>query len=183
MSGMGYGLDSAVGSHMLRSGMDEIAIRPLGPDDADAAAALITRAFSAQPVLLDPPPSALRLTGADVLAGLRAGGGAGAVAGGVLVGAVLWAEEAGGLYVSRLSVTPERRGQGIASRLLEAAEDVAQASGLPRLHLGTRLALQANRRLFARCGFREIAFHAHPGYAAPTWVEMEKRLGQAAAVA
>jgi hypothetical protein len=36
--------------------------------------------------------------------------------------------------------------------------------------------LTGNRRLFAACGFVEIARHAHPGYAAPTWVEMEKRL-------
>jgi hypothetical protein len=45
------------------------------------------------------------------------------------------------------------------------------------MHLGTRLALEGNRRLFARFGFQEVARHAHPGYAAPTWVEMEKRLG------
>jgi hypothetical protein len=52
---------------------------------------------------------------------------------------------------------------------------------MPRLHLGTRLVLADNRRLFASCGFVEIARHAHPGYAAPTWVEMEKRLEPAGA--
>jgi penicillin-binding protein 2 len=36
--------------------------------------------------------------------------------------------------------------------------------------------LADNRRLFARCGFVETAQHAHPGYAQPTFVDMEKRL-------
>lgn len=161
---------------MLPCSMDSIAIRPLVPDDADAVAALITRAFAAQPVRVDPPASALRVTGADVRAALQDGGGAGAFTATLLTGAVLWAEKDGGLYVSRLSVAPEMRGRGIAPRLLAAAEDAAWAMGLPRLHLGTRLALEGNRRLFVRFGFREVAFHAHPGYAAPTWVAMEKLL-------
>ena len=161
---------------MLPCSMDPIAIRALRPDDAEATAALITRAFAVQPVPVDPPPSALRIKGADVRAALREGGGAGALSGGVLVGAVLWAEKDGGLYVSRLSVAPEMRRRGIAQQLLAAAEDAARTMGLSRLRLGTRLALNGNRRLFARCGFQEIAFHAHPGYPAPTWVEMEKRV-------
>jgi hypothetical protein len=44
------------------------------------------------------------------------------------------------------------------------------------VYLGTRLVLTDNRLLFASCGFVEVALHAHPGYAAPTSVEMEKRL-------
>ena len=156
--------------------MDGLTIRDLTALDADAVAALITRAFAAQPVQVDPAPSALRVTGSHVLAVLKEGGGAGAEAGGMLAGAVLWEEKDGGLYVSRLSVAPEWRGRGIAVRLLAAAEEAARGKGLPRLHLGTRLALEGNRRLFARFGFREVAFHAHPGYASPTWVEMEKRI-------
>jgi hypothetical protein len=42
--------------------------------------------------------------------------------------------------------------------------------------LSTRLVLADNRRLFAGCGFVEIAQHAHPGYDHPTFVEAEKRL-------
>jgi hypothetical protein len=50
------------------------------------------------------------------------------------------------------------------------------SSGVERMSLGTRLALPSNRALFAGRGFREIAYHAHPGYPSPTWREMEKRL-------
>jgi hypothetical protein len=38
------------------------------------------------------------------------------------------------------------------------------------------VALTDNRRPFAACGFRETALPAHPGHAAPTYVDMEKPL-------
>jgi hypothetical protein len=55
-------------------------------------------------------------------------------------------------------------------------ESAARAIGQVRLHLGTRLVLLDNRRLFASCGFVEVSQQAHPGYTEPTWVVMEKRL-------
>jgi ribosomal protein S18 acetylase RimI-like enzyme len=146
------------------------------PADCRAVAALIRVAFAAQPVLTDPPPSALRETAATVAAHLAAGGGAVACAAGKIVGSVMWGPKDGGLYLQRLAVEPAWRGRGIARALIAATEAAARRAGQPRLHLGTRLALTASRRLFASCGFVEVALHAHPGYAAPTSVEMEKRL-------
>ena len=154
----------------------DVAVRPMTPADCRAVAALIRTAFAAQPVLTDPPPSALRETAASVAAHLAAGGGAVACAGGKIVGGVMWESKDGGLYLQRLAVEPSWRGRGIARALIAATEAAARRAGQPRLHLGTRLVLTANRRLFASCGFVEVALHAHPGYAAPTSVEMEKRL-------
>jgi len=151
-------------------------VRALCAADAAAAAALIRCAFARLSAAVDPPPSALRETEASVAAGIAGGGGAGAEACGVLVGVVLWVETDFSLYVGRLSVRPDWRGRGIARALMAAAEVEARRRGLPRLHLSTRLLLVDNRRLFASCGFREGARHAHPGYAAPTFVDMEKRL-------
>ena len=54
----------------------------------------------------------------------------------------------------------------------------ARSTGLPRLYLSTRLVLLDNRRLFGACGFVETARDAHPGYAEPTFVNMEKRLAE-----
>jgi N-acetylglutamate synthase-like GNAT family acetyltransferase len=76
-------------------------------------------------------------------------------------------------------VAPSWRGRGIAKALLAATETAAQAMGLPRVHLSTRLALLDNRRLFAACGFVETTREAHPGYPEPTFVNMEKRLAAA----
>ena len=149
-------------------------IRAMLPSDADPVAALIRLAFAAIPVPLDPAPSALRETGDGVRAHLASGGGAlvdGPVA------CILWSERDGGLYVGRLAVHPARQGRGLASRLMAAAEAEARRRGLPRLHLGVRLALPGNRRLFARLGFVETRLRTHDGCPAPTWTEAERWLG------
>jgi len=165
-------------------------IRPIEPADAAAAAAaaLIRAAFSAIPEPLDPAPSALRETEASVLAHLAHGGGAVMEQAGVeqagveqagIVACVLWSEQDGGLYLGRLAVAPHCRNWGLAAQLVLAAEAEARRLGLPRLHLGVRLALPGNRRLFARLGFVETTLHAHDGYGHPTWVAAEKWLATA----
>jgi len=153
-------------------------LRPIETRDAPATAALIRTAFAAQSVVTDPLPSALRVTAADVASHLLQSSGAVAEADGSLVGAVLWDEREGGLYFSRLAVAPESRGLGIARALVAAAESAARKADLPRLHLSTRLVLLDNRRLFAACGFVETSREAHPGYAEPTFVNMERRLAE-----
>ena len=95
---------------------------------------------------------------------------------GVLAGSVLWEEKDGGLYVSRVAVAPAWRRRGIGRALVGAAEAAARAMRLPRVYLATRLVLADNRRLFAACGFVETERTAHPGYAEPTSVTMEKIL-------
>jgi predicted N-acetyltransferase YhbS len=156
----------------------EYVLRALRAEDAEAAAALIRTAFAAQGVATDPPASALRETGASVAASLAAQGqgGIGAWIGDTLAGCVIWQVQDRGLYLGRLSVHPAWRGRGIAPALIAGLEAVARARGLARLLLSTRLVLEGNRRLFARCGFVETAQHAHPGYAHPTFVDMEKAL-------
>ena len=151
-------------------------LRPIDLADAAVVAALIRTAFAAQSILTDPPPSALRVTEADVVAHLRSGGGAVAEANGVIVGSALWIEQDSGLYLSRLAVDPAWRGRGIAKALVAAGETAARDMKLPRIHLSTRIPLLDNRRLFAACGFVETTREAHPGYAEPTSMHMEKRL-------
>jgi ribosomal protein S18 acetylase RimI-like enzyme len=150
--------------------------RTLVPADAVEVASLIRTAFSVQGAVTDPPPSAFRETADSLALHIAGEGGAGVEIAGALAGAVLWAGKDGGLYLARLAVAPGQRGQGIARTLIAAAEEETLRRGLPFLHLGTRLVLTASRRLFASCGFEEVAEHAHPGFAHPTWVEMRKRL-------
>lgn len=92
------------------------------------------------------------------------------------MGTILWAREEDGLHLARLAVAPGWRRRRVARALIAAVEAEARQLGLSRLRLGVRLALMDNRRLFAACGFREAELHTHPGYAAPTWVSMEKHL-------
>ena len=153
-----------------------MASRALETSDAAGVAALIRAVFGAIREPLDPVPSALRETKASILAHLAAGGGGAVVMQAELAAAVLWSEKDGGLYLGRLVTAPQCRGQGLATELVHSAEAEARRRGLPRLHLGVRLALPGNRRLFARLGFTETRLHAHPGHSEPTWTEAEKRL-------
>jgi GNAT superfamily N-acetyltransferase len=150
--------------------------RPLGPADAEAAAALIRTAFAAQPVQTDPPSAALRETAETIAAAIATGGGAAVLADGGPVGVVLWAEQDGGLYFGRLAVHPDWRGRGIARLLIGQAEAEARRRNLSRVHCSARLPLMDNRRLFAACGYVETELRAHPGFASPTSVVMEKHL-------
>ncbi len=158
--------------------MSDPQIRPLVPADAVAAAVLIREAFAAQSLRTDPPSSALRETAESVAAQLTEDGGAALEADDRLIGLILWAERDGGLYLGRLAVLPPWRGRGAARTLLAAAETEARRRALPRLRLRVRLALADNRRLFAACGFCVVHEGAHPGYDAPTFMVMEKGVGQ-----
>jgi GNAT superfamily N-acetyltransferase len=158
---------------------DAPVLRPADAADAEALAALIRLAFATQSVATDPPPSALHESSGSVARHLaEAGGGIVAPdAAGALAAGLLWQEKASALYIGRLAVHPARRGRGLARALIAGAEQVARMRGLDRLTLSTRLVLADNRRLFAACGFAEQGQHAHPGYAHPTFVDLEKRLG------
>ena len=151
-------------------------IRPAELGDAARIADLIRRAFAAQARPTNPPPSALQETAATIADHLARGGGAVFERDRAMIGVVLWNEENGALYISRLSVDPQHRRQGIARALIEEAEGEARRRGLSRMTLGVRLELEENRRLFQSCGFQESAVHSHEGFDVPTWVMMERRL-------
>ena len=139
-------------------------------------AELVRRAFAAQPRPTNPPSSALKETAATIAAHLERGGGAVLEREGAVVGAVLWEVEDGALYISRISVDPGYRRQGIARALVDEAEREARRLALPRMTLGVRLELEENRQLFRSCGFADLEFRRHEGFAEPTWVLMERRL-------
>ncbi|MEL6914250.1 MAG: GNAT family N-acetyltransferase [Pseudomonadota bacterium] len=77
------------------------------------------------------------------------------------------------LHISELWVDASLRGQGIGSRLLEAAEDLARKKGCIRVHLETRS--EGARRLYERMGYRFFGeLEQYEG--AQSFYYLEKRL-------
>jgi ribosomal protein S18 acetylase RimI-like enzyme len=154
-------------------------IRAAEVKDAPAIAYLVRLAFSRQPRPTNPPSSALRETAATIVEHLGRGGGAVLEIDGEMVAVVLWNEEGGAFYISRLSVHPERRRGGMARALMAEAEREARRQGFSRMTLGVRLELEENRRFFRSVGFVDASFRSHEGFSEPTWVLMERRLDPA----
>jgi predicted N-acetyltransferase YhbS len=155
-----------------------ITVRPAIAADAALLSDLIVAAFSAYPVSLNPPSSALKESPDAIRAKFADHGAAIAEIGGSAVGCVLFTpEDAATLYLGRLAVLPSWRGRGIARALIAFVESEARRRGLSRVRLSVRIALPDNQRLFKACGFAETGREAHPGFAEPTQIHMEKRLG------
>lgn len=148
--------------------------------DAAAIAALVRAAFATQVGLVDPPPSALRVDAETIAAQIVEGGGFVVEHDGAIAASCLFLRHGetadGALHIARLAVDPAQRRRGFARALLARVARAAREEGVSRLTLSTRLTLESNRRLFESVGFRETARHAHPGYDAPTFMDMEMRL-------
>ncbi|MEM7176616.1 MAG: nucleotidyltransferase family protein [Pseudomonadota bacterium] len=154
-------------------------IAPAGPEtDWRAIHALLQRAFGYMAGRIDPPSSLHRLSPED-LAQKSADQT-------VLITqapdpiACLFLEDRGeALYLGKLAVDPAHQGTGAGRALVDAAERLAIARGIPRLALQTRVELSENHAAFARMGFHETGRTRHPGFDRPTSVTMQKPLPDA----
>lgn len=63
---------------------------------------------------------------------------------------------AGHAILAQLAVHPDERGQGLAERLMDAAETWAQAQGYSHVALDTAQPAEALRRRYARRGYVEV---------------------------
>lgn len=141
-------------------------------DDMTALMALIRRAFAGMEGRIDPPSSMHRLT----LAAIADQAGAGEVwaIGQPPVACLFLTPEPDALYLHKLAVDPGAQRRGHARRLIDVAVTRAQARGLPRLRLQTRVELTENHAAFHAMGFVQTAATAHPGYDRPTSLTFER---------
>lgn len=72
--------------------------------------------------------------------------------------------------LTRMFVRPDARRRGVASRLINAAEDEARTAGAKRMRLDTRTDLVEARALYARHGYAEIEDY-NDGFFADHWFE------------
>jgi ribosomal protein S18 acetylase RimI-like enzyme len=156
---------------------DPLVLRPATAMDAPTLAITIAAAFEQYRGKLVPESGAFRETAEGIAAELTKGAGAIiAERNGVVLGCVMTRIEEGDLYLGRLSVLPQARGEGLARRLIAAVEDDARARNLPGVRLGVRVVLTDNQRLFNALGYREISREAHEGFDHPTSINMRKAL-------
>ena len=145
-------------------------------DDPAPILALIRAEFAFMDGRIDPPSSMHRLRAADVASQAAAGevwviGPAGAP-----LACVFLTPKPAALYIGKLTVAGPARGQGLARRLVDLAEQRARALGLPALELQTRVELTGNHATFARLGFVQVGETAHPGYDRTTSLTFRKAL-------
>jgi ribosomal protein S18 acetylase RimI-like enzyme len=93
-------------------------------------------------VLLDPSVRAMARSRLGILAGRRSPGASAALPGPTMI-------------LDTLAVVPERSGQGLGARLLEAFTAEARRRGARSLRLSTRLDNARARRFYERHGLRE----------------------------
>jgi ribosomal protein S18 acetylase RimI-like enzyme len=117
---------------------------------------------------MDRPP-------APVLTDYRAATAAGQVwvLGEPVIGVIVLIAEDDSLLVENVAVSPAVQGTGHGRRLMQFAEQQAQARGLTRLTLYTNEIMTENLAIYARLGYRETARRTEDGYRR---VYMEKRL-------
>jgi len=133
---------------------------------------LIRRSFASMDGRIDPPSSMHHLT-LDALAAQAEAGEVWAI-GTPVVASVVLTPRADVLYLGKLAVSEDQRGQGLARHLIEHAVRRARALGLSAVDLQTRVELTENHAAFARLGFRQVATTAHAGFDRPTSLTMRR---------
>ncbi len=153
-----------------------IDVRPAAVADRAAVVKVLQRAFADYDGRLQPPPGALGETEASVRAHLKHGSSALAFIAGEPVGAMFIERKGDALFLSRVSVVPEKRGSGITARMAALAEEEARRQGVATLTLRVREVLAQNLALFERLGFRETGRHGHEAKPETIMIDMLKEL-------
>jgi len=151
-----------------------IAKAPPGFNRWDELHALLMASFAYMDGRIDPPSSLLRMDPQALADKARSETLLLATDRERIVGCLFLRADQDALYAGKLAVEPSVRGQGIARRLFEVAEEEARRAGLAFLELQTRIELTENHQTFARLGFVKTAVTAHAGYARPTSITMRR---------
>lgn len=158
-----------------------LSLRRAGPhDDCAAILMLVQDCFAYMEARIDPPSSMYRLTVESVRGHARdeeiwlAEDAAGALAACVFFTVIPGCDgKPGRLYLGKMAVRPDCRGQGVARAMVAKAIQRAAALSLPLLELQSRIELVENHRTFERLGFVKIAETAHDGFDRPTSITMQ----------
>ena len=155
------------GTMLLREATDE---------DAPTLFSVMQAAFEQYRGQLDPPSGVHKETIETILSKLKEGSAAIVLVDNKVAGCVFYHAEGSHLELSRLSVLPAYRRQGLGRELISYVEMKAQELNLRRVRLGVRLALLGLRAYYEGQGYLAVEYKAHEGYPEPTYVIMEKEV-------
>lgn len=145
--------------------------RPARPEDAEAIRALVRAAYARWVPVLGREPRPMQ---ADYAAAVLAHEFALVEEAGELVALIEMEARADHLWIENIAVAPGRQGGGLGRALLGLADERARALGLAEIRLLTNGRMEANRRLYARCGYEETL---EEPFMDGTVVYLRKRLG------
>lgn len=164
------------------------------PDDAETVHALVKSAFAEYDGNMPVQPGALRETLDEVKQDIESGNVLlvlqvaedpliapdnmpdliAALNRGEPVGTVRYEVKPDHLYVGRLAVRPDCRGQSIGTRIMLNMEYEARELGLTRIRLGTRESMPGNVAFYERLGYTIVERVPHPrGPDVILWFEKE----------
>jgi GNAT superfamily N-acetyltransferase len=156
--------------------LSDIGLREATDADVPTIVALIHAAFREYEGAIDPPSGAHKESEEKLHAAMQSERAVLALQGEHPVACVLYRPESDHMYFGRLAVLPAHRNRGISAMLIGYVERRARELGLPRVRLGVRVALPHLRARYERLGYRVVEERRHPGYAATTYLIMEKSL-------
>lgn len=138
--------------------------------------ALLHLTFAYMEGRIDPPSSLHQLSVSDIAA--HADKHQVWVVGDPIIACMFLTLKTQTLYLGKLAIHPDHRGQGIARKLISIAEDQTRLLGLDIIELQTRIEITENQETFMRLGFQKTEEGRHPGFDRTTEVTMQRRVSR-----
>ncbi|MBB3111912.1 ribosomal protein S18 acetylase RimI-like enzyme [Paenibacillus phyllosphaerae] len=155
-----------------------ISIRLATAQECELVLQLVLNAFREYEGILIPPSGALRETADSIRAKMEQQGGAviaEAKDSGLPLGAALYRFVDQHLYIGRVSVIPQGRGQGAGVAMMRALEQLAIDHGIEETRVSVRCSLPGNVAFYERLSY-EVFEHLFYPERTDSWFEMKKRL-------
>ncbi len=153
-----------------------ITLRAATVQDAATIVNVMQRAFQEYVDALKPPSGVHKETVESVREKINTGQWVLAERAGQAVGCVWYEVRGDHVYLGRLSVPPEFRGNGIAGTLMDYVETQARAHNIFCVELSVRIVLEKMRVMYERRGYQLLRYETHTGYTEPTYLVMRKML-------
>ncbi|WP_138493805.1 GNAT family N-acetyltransferase [Paenibacillus pinistramenti] len=153
-------------------------IREAKDDELEQVRRIMIEAFAEYQDKLVPPSGALSETTEQIREKLSGRGGTLLVfQDSEAIGSAQYYAKEDYLYIGRISVLPQWRGQGIGKAIVSYLEELAASKSINEIRLGVRLSLPQNVDYYTKLNYKPIEEHEYP-CKSDRWYIMSKMLDQ-----